>query len=142
MPRENTRIERLKAVKSAYILEARTLTARNQHSAAMPLFLRAGEMEIRLARLFRSREDENNARISLLSAGSCFIEARQYRRAIEPLREVVDQLPEARKLIAQCTGQEDAPLTAGMPELQALIDLLVEKGLIEEGDWAKAIANR
>ena len=59
-------------------------------------------------------------------------------------RELFEQLlavfPEARKLIMECEGKEDVPLTGATPGLQALIDLLVKKKLIDEAEWAQAVA--
>ena len=48
-------IKRLKAVKSAYILEADASMARGMEAAAMGLFVKAAELELELAELFRSR---------------------------------------------------------------------------------------
>jgi len=135
----NSRIERLKAVKSAFILEARSLSERGSPTFAIPLFRRAAELECELAELFGARKDQRNRAVSLLSAGSCFVEARQYRTAARTLAEVADQFPEAKQLIAECGDKEDLPAPVEPPALQSLIDLMVRKGLITEDDWADAI---
>jgi len=138
----NARIERLKAVKSAFILEARSLKERGSPTFAIPLFRRAAELERELAELFGEEDDQRNRAVSLLSAGSCFVEARQYRTAVRTLEEVVDRFPEARQLIAQCGDKEDLPAPVEPPALQNLIDLMVRKGLITEDDWADAMKAR
>jgi tetratricopeptide (TPR) repeat protein len=134
------RIERLKTVKSAYILEANASMARGLEAVAMELFLKAGELELELANLFQSRNDSRNAQVSFLSAGSCLLRAKQYRNARKWLESAAEQFPEARELIAQCEGKDDVPLSAATPGLQALIGLLVKKKVIEEGEWAEALA--
>ena len=137
------KIDRLKAVKSAYILEAAASMARGLDSVGTGLLLKAAEMELQLAELFRSqKDDERNAQVSLLSAGSCFLRARQYRSALHLLEQVVERFPDARDLIAQCEGKEDAPVTNVTPGLQALIELLVKKKVIDEREWAEAIAGQ
>ncbi len=136
------KIERLKAVKSAYLLEADASMARALEPVAMGLFLKAGELEMELAELFRSENDYRNAQVSLLSAGSCFLRARQYRSAVKLLQQVVERFPEASDLVAQCEGKEDVPLTGATPGLQTLIELLVRKKVIEEREWAEALAAR
>lgn len=134
------KIDRLKTLKSAYILEADASMARGLEAVAMGLFLKAGELELELAEVFRSQNDLRNAQVSLLSAGSCLLRARQYRSAIKWLESAADQFPEAREMISQCEGREDVPLGAATPGLQALIELLVKKKVIEEREWADAIA--
>ena len=142
MPNKETdpKLERLKTLKSAYILEADASMARGLEAVAMGLFLKAGELELELAEMFRSQNDSRSAQVSLFSAGSCLFRARQYRSAIKWLELAVGQFPEARELIAQCEGKEDVPLSAATPGLQALIGLLVKKKVIEEGEWAEALA--
>ena len=144
MPNKSAKlkIESLKRLKSAYILEAKASKTRGWDSAASALFLRAGQLEMELVELFRSQDDEKNARVSLLSAGSCLLQAQQYQTAIETLRQVAEQFPEARESIAECEGKQNVPLAATTTGLQALIDLLVKKKLIEEGEWAEAVAGR
>ncbi len=99
MPNKSAKlkIESLKRLKSAYILEAKASKTRGWDSAASALFLRAGQLEMELVELFRSQDDEKNARVSLLSAGSCLLQAQQYQTAIETLRQVAEQFPEARE---------------------------------------------
>jgi hypothetical protein len=133
---------RLEEVKSAYILEAQASLARGLDSAAMALFVKAGELEVELAELLESKGDQRNAQVSLLSAGSCFLRARQYRRAVPYLERAAALFPEARELIAECQGKDDALLTPGTPGLQALIGLLVKKHVIDEAEWAEAIGVR
>jgi hypothetical protein len=142
MPNNSTarKIEGLKTLKSAYILEADASMARGLEAAAMGLFLKAGELELELAEIFRSQNDDANAQVSFLSAGSCYLRAKQYRSAIKWLELAAVQFPETRELIAQCEGKEDLPLNAATPGLQALIGLLVKKGMIEESEWAQALA--
>jgi tetratricopeptide (TPR) repeat protein len=136
------KIERLRAVKSAYILEADASTARGLEPVAIGLFLKAGEMEVELADLFRSNNDDKNAQVSLLSAGSCFLRARQYRLAMKSLEQAVERFPEAQGLIDECKGKEDVPLAGATPGLHVLIDLLVKKKVIEAGEWEEAFASR
>ena len=133
-------ISRLKAVKSAYIIEADASMASGHEAAAMDLFVKAAGLELELADWFESRSEQVNAQISRFSAASCFFRARQYRRASELFEQLLAVFPEARKLIAECEGKEDVPLTGATPGLQALIDLLVKKKLIDEAEWAQAIA--
>ena len=136
----DVKTEQLRALKSAYILEADASMARGLEAAAMGLFLTAGELELKLAEIFRSQNDTRNAQVSLFSAGSCFLRARQYRSAVTWLELTAEQFPEARDLIAQCAGKEDVPLTGATPGLQALIELLIRKKVIEESEWAEALA--
>lgn len=141
-PRNDEMTARLKSAKSAFILEAVACRDRGLDSAAMALFLRAAEIELELAEHFRPRRDKRDYWISLLSAGSCFLSARQYARARSALRRVAKHFPEARQWIAECGGKPDAPMVAGTPGLQALIELLVKKGVIQEGEWADAMGVR
>jgi hypothetical protein len=136
------RIERLKTVKSAFILEARSLSEQGLAAFARPLFRRAAEMECELADVFRLKNDSRNADVSLFSAGSCLVQARQFRSAAEILETVTDRFPEAQALIAECGDQDDLPVVAETPALQTLIELLVKKGLITEEDWVGAFAAR
>ena len=106
----------------------------------MDLFVKAAGLELELADWFESRSEQVNAQISRFSAASCFFRARQYRRARELFEQLLAVFPEAPKLIAECEGKEDVPLTGATPGLQALIDLLVKKKLIDEAEWAQAIA--
>jgi hypothetical protein len=107
----------------------------------MGLFLKAGDLELELAEAFRSQNDDRNANVSFLSAGSCYLRAKQYRNAVKWLELAAAHFPEARELIAQCEGKDDVPLNAGTPGLQALIGLLVKKKVIEEREWAEALAS-
>ena len=137
--RAKSRIERLRTVKSAFILEARSLKEQGCPSFAVPLFRRAAELECELAELFGAQEDQTNRSVSLLSAASCFVEARQYRTAVRTLEDVADRFPEAKQLIAECGDKEDVPVPVEPAALQSLIDLMVKKGLITQHDWADAI---
>ncbi len=136
------RMERLKTVKSAFILEARSLNEQGLAAFAGPLFRRAAELECELADLFRLQNDSKNAAVSLFSAGSCLVHARQYRSAAEILETVADRFPEAQGLIADCGDQDDLPIVAETPALQTLIELLVKKGVITEDDWLVAFSAR
>ena len=40
-------------------------------------------------------------------------------------------------MIAECEGKEDVPLISDWLELQALVDLLMRKEVINASDWAK-----
>ena len=62
--------------------------------------------------------------------------------AIETLQEVAAEFADAQDLIAQCQGKEDVPLVAGTPGLQALVDLLVAKGVIQKTEWTAALGSR
>jgi hypothetical protein len=136
------KLERLKSVKSAFILEARSLNEQGLTAFANPLLRRAAELECELAGLFRLKGDSRNAAVSLFSAGSCLVQARQYRSAVEILETLTDRFPEAQELIAQCGDHDDLPVVAETPALQTLIELLVKKGLITEDDWMDAFAAR
>jgi len=68
-------IQRMKTVKSAYILEADALAARGLETAAMALFMTAAERELELAETFESRSDRTNAQLSRFSAASCLYRA-------------------------------------------------------------------
>ena len=57
-----SRIEQIKAIKSAYILEARKLKDRGLDSAAMALYHKAGEMELDLATLLQGLGEAQNMR--------------------------------------------------------------------------------
>jgi hypothetical protein len=122
-------VKRLKAVKSAYIIEADALTARGVETAAAAMFIKAAEMELELAALFRSQSEQVYVQISQFSAGSCFFRARQYRRAAEQFEQVLAVFPEVCKLMAVCEGTDDFGLTRhpGTP----CIDRLAGQ---EEGD--------
>ena len=138
-----SRIEQIKAVKSAYILEARKLKDRGLDSAAMALYLKAGEMELDLATLLQTAGEAKNAQVNLLSAGSCLLIARQYRRAWEILNRISEDFPdEVSGMIAECEGKEDIPLISDSLELQALINLLLRKDVINASDWAEAISEQ
>ncbi len=138
-----TRIEQIKTVKSAYILEARTLKDRGLDSAAMALYRKAGEMEIDLAALLQSAGEAKGAKVNLLSAGSCLLLARQYRRAREILSRLSEDFPqEVPGMIAECEGKEDEPLISDSLELQALINLLMRKEVINASDWAEALSEQ
>ena len=66
------RIQHLKLAKSAYILEADSSLERGLDSAGMALFVKAAELELELAGLFREQGEERNAQVSLRSAGFCY----------------------------------------------------------------------
>jgi hypothetical protein len=134
------RIQRVKMAKSAYILEADASLARGLESAGMALFVKAAELEIDLAGLYRTRSDEGNAQVSLRSAGFCYVRARQYRRAGEIFKQVAEKFADVREWIDQNKEKEDVPLASATPGLQVLVDLLVTKGVIQEGEWAAAMA--
>ena len=133
------RIGRLKTIKSAFLLEARSLDHQSLSLFALPFFRRAADIESELARLFESSDRPNDALVSLFSAGSCLVRARQFYSAIPILERVVEKFPEAKEMLAECQGKQDQPLAAEMPPLHALVDLLVKKGLISEGEWTKAL---
>jgi hypothetical protein len=139
---DNT-IKQLTLIKSAYFLEADASMARGLEATAMGLFIKAAELELELAEHFDSRLDHMDAEISRFSAASCFFRARQYRRASALLKHMPAKLAKAKDLkglLAECAGKEDVPLTGPTPGLQALIGLLVKKNVIDEGEWAAAIA--
>jgi hypothetical protein len=136
------KIQHLKTAKSAYILEADSLLARGLESAGMAIFVKAAELELDLAGLFREQGDDRRSHVSLRSAGFCYSRARQYRRAGEVLSHVAAQFADVRKWMAENQGKEDVPLAAATPGLQALVDLLVTKGVIQENEWANAMSPR
>ena len=133
------KIQHVRMAKSAYILEAESSLAQGLDSAGMALFFKAAELELEIADLFRARGEERNSQVSLRSAGFCYARARQYRRAAEILDQVADQFADARDWIDQNKGKEDVPLASATPGLQALVDLLVTKGVIQEYEWAAAL---
>ena len=133
------KIQRLRTAKSAYILEADSLLARGLESAGMALFVTAAEMEMELAGLFRAHGDDRKAGVSLRSAGFCYSRARQYRRAGEVLTQVAEQFSDVREWLDHNQEKEDVPLASATPGLQALVDLLVTKGVIQEDEWAAAL---
>ena len=137
----NLRIQQLKTAKSAYILEADSSFARGLESAGMALFVKAAELELRLASLFHEQADERNAQVSLRSAGFCYSRARQYRQAGEVLKQVAEQFADVREWIDQNKDKDDVPLASATPGLQALIDFLVIKGVIQEHEWAAALVH-
>ena len=55
------KIQRLRTAKSAYILEADSLLARGLDSAGMALFVKAAELELELAGLFREQGNEETS---------------------------------------------------------------------------------
>ncbi len=133
------KIQRLRTAKSAYILEADSLLARGLDSAGMALFAKGAELELELAGLFHAQGDERKSQVSLRSAGFCYARARQYRRASEVLKQVAEQFADVREWIDQNKEKEDVPLASATPGLQALVDLLVTKGVIQENEWAAAL---
>ena len=133
------KMQRLKAVKSAFILEAQSLRDRGLMPFALPFYQSAAQAELALADLFGSLRREDDAHISLFSAASCLMQARQFQRAIPVLELVLDTFPEAEQMIQQCRGRKDEPLLADTPELRALIKLLLDKGLITEDEWVEAL---
>jgi hypothetical protein len=138
-----SRIEQIKTVKSAYILEARKLKDRGLESAAMALYLKAGEMELDLAAILQRAGEAKNSQVNLLSAASCLLLARQYRRAREILNRLAEDFPdEVPAMVAECEGREDVPLASDSLELQALIGLLLKKDVINASDWAEAISGQ
>ena len=139
-PSNELKIQRLKMAKSAYILEADSLLARGLESAGMALFVEAAQLEMELADLFRAQGEEQNSQVSLRSAGFCYSRARQYRHAGEVLRQVAEQFADVREWIDRNKDKGNVPLAAATPGLQALIDLLVTKGVIQENEWIAAMA--
>jgi hypothetical protein len=134
------RIDQIKAIKSAYLLEARKQKDRGSNSVAVALYLKAGEMELDLAAIFQAVGEAKHAQVNLLSAGSCFLLAHQYRRALDTLSRLSDEFAEeAGAMIAECKGRDDVPLLSDSSELQALIQLLLKKNVINATDWAEAI---
>ncbi len=133
------KIQRLRTAKSAYILEADSLLARGLDSAGMALFVKAAELELELAGLFREQGNERNVLVSIRSAGFCYSRARQYRHASDVLNQVAGQFTDVDQWLDQNNGKEDVPLASPTPGLQALVDLLVAKGVIQENEWAAAL---
>ncbi len=145
MPDEKSielRIQHLKTAKSAYILEADSLLERGLDSAGMALFFKAAELELELAGLLGAQGNEKGAQVSIRSAGFCYSRARQYGRAREVLKQVAEHFADVREWIEQNKAKEDVPLASTTPGLQALVDLLVTKGLIQENEWAAALGPR
>ena len=135
------RIERLKAVKSAFILEAQSLRSRGLSAFARPLHQRAAQAELALAELFRLLGRLEDEQTSLFSAASCLVQASQFQQAIPVLESVASAFPEAEEMVRQCRGRKDEPLVVDSPETRALIALLLGKGLITEDEWAEALHN-
>jgi hypothetical protein len=135
----NLRIERLTTIKSAFLVEARSSKAQGLDAPAKALFLRAAEMELDLADMFLARGEEDNAQVSWRSAGFCFVQASQFRRAAEALGKAVARFPDAREALSECEGKDDLPLPMVTPGLQALINLLIKKNVIEASEWAEAM---
>ena len=129
----------LKTIKSAFLLEARALADAGLPTAAWPFYRRAAELECELADLFETQGNPRDAGVSRFSAASCFLLARQYRTAGELFQQVADQFPDAEGLMIQCQDKEDAPGIAETPALEALIRLLVRKGIISDDDWVQAV---
>jgi tetratricopeptide (TPR) repeat protein len=133
------RTDRLKAVKSALILEARVLADRGFEASARELYQKAAQHELTLAELYDSLGRQTDARISGFSAGSCLVKAREYRQALPVLERVADHFPEARSLIARCRAHSDDSTDPGVPEVKALVELLLKKRLITEDEWEAAV---
>lgn len=141
MPRGNTdeRIRTLTGFKSNLILRAEASKEQGATAQALPLFLAAAEAELELAGLFASRHQDRDAQVSWLSAASCFIEARQFQRALPVLQRVREVFPEAEQMIQECEGKADQPILGDSPEVRMLIRLLLQKGIITEAEWAAAL---
>jgi hypothetical protein len=135
-------IEGLKTIESAFLLEAGALVDAGLVAAAWPFYRRAAELECELADLFEAQGNVRDAGVSRFSAASCFLQARQYRTARELFRRVVDVFPEAEGLMTECGDKEDAPAIVQTPGLEALIGLLVRKGIISDDDWVQAVQTR
>lgn len=133
------KIEQLKAVKSAFILEGHSLSTQGLEAFARPFYEKAAQGEIALAELFFSLQRQEDASISLFSAGSCLVKARQFQKAIPILQRVIGVFPEAKEIIERCYGKNNEPLGVDMPELRAIVNLLLKKHLITEDEWARAI---
>jgi tetratricopeptide (TPR) repeat protein len=133
------KIRRLKSVKSALILEAQALRDRGLAPFSRPFYQSAADAESELADLFRSLNRPQDAQISLFSAASCLVQAGQFQKAVPHLRRVLGAFPEAEAMLQECQGRKDEPLVADVPELRALIALLLRKGLINEAEWAQAL---
>ncbi len=133
------RMTSLKAVKSAFILEAQSLTGRGLALFALPFYQEAAQAEFELAELLRSQGRHLDAKISLMSAASCLFQAGQFQQATPLLQALAEDFPEARRMLDQCQGKADEPLVADSPELRALIALLMRKGLFTEDEWAQAL---
>ncbi len=133
------RIRSLTGYKSNLILRAEASKAEGMTHLALPLYLTAAEAELELSGLFASLQRDRDAQVSLLSAASCLVEARQYRRALPILLRVREAFPETEQMIQQCQGKQDQPVMADTPEVRALIRLLLNKGIITQDEWATAL---
>ena len=131
-------MDQIRAIKSAFIIEAERLSVQGLEAFARPFYQEAAEGEIALASLFESLHRASDAKISLLSAGSCLLKARQFSRALPILKRVRTDFQEAEDMIQNCRGKDDEPLAADIPELRALVKLLLKKGLITEREWTEA----
>jgi hypothetical protein len=128
----------LKTAKSALLLEAELLKSMGLIHYARPLYFRVAEHEIQLAEAFASLGRDRDAQVSYLSAAHCLIEAHKFATAYRVLQSVLERFiddQEARQLIKMCEGKADEPFTADMPEIRALVNLLLRKKLIEESEW-------
>jgi len=133
------RLQRLKTVKSALILEAQSLKDRGLGPFARPFYQSAADAEMAIVELLESLGRQDDARINLLSAASCLVQAGQFEKAVPILEMVQQAFPEARDMLRECRGKKDEPLIADTPDLRALIQLLLRKGLISEDEWAEAL---
>lgn len=128
----------LKTAKSALLLEAELLKRMGLVHYARPLYFRVAEHEIQLAGAFTSLGRDRDAQVSYLSAAHCFIEAHKFATASRVLQSALERFiddREARQLIEMCEGKADEPFTADMPEVRALVNLLLRKKLIEVSEW-------
>jgi|GEM_PF-3583437 len=132
-------IDRRKTVKSAFILEARSLKEAGLDNLAHPLYRIAAREELALAELFRTAGRPADAAISLFSAASCLTEAEQYQKALPLLEEVRQRFPDAAALIAECADQPNRPLSENDPQVQALVALLLKKKVISPDEWTEAL---
>ena len=68
------------------------------------------------------------------------MQMRSPRQALPVLERVADHFPEAGPLIARCRSHSDDSTDQGVPEVKALVELLLRKRLITEDEWEAAVA--
>ena len=132
------RIGHLKAMKSAFIIKARSLSLDGFETLARPFYREAARGEMELAQLLRAEGRDTDAEISLFSAASALVKAAQFGEATPILEGLAESWPEAAEMLERCRGKEDEPVTGDLPEVRALVQLLLGKGVFSEDEWAEA----
>ena len=144
MPNKSAKlkIKSLKRLKSAYILEAKASKTRGWDSAASALFLRAGQLEMELVELFRSQDDEKERAGESLKRGIVSAAGATVSNRDQDVAASGRAVPRGARVDRRVRRETKRSLGGNHHGTTGFDRSSCQKKLIEEGEWAEAVAGR